>query len=183
MSGKFGISLLVLVSMTLSLGACSYIREQYPRSAINPAIGSDINNTPTPGLQSPTTQVSQSIPVSAEAEREKYKTIPLTNIKDGKSLKGSDPQAIALAAFGDIESEGGSRDVRVEYPQPDRAVVIITQTGVADDSVGGIKYRVEFAPTSPSAQKPQEWTIAWVGSQVKCHVGRGHQDWSTEICQ
>ncbi|MBD1929844.1 hypothetical protein H6F74_26955 [Trichocoleus sp. FACHB-90] len=182
MSGKFGISFLVLVSMTL-MGACSDIREKYPRSAINPSLGLDINNTPTPGLQSPTTQVSQSIPVSAEAERKKYKTIPLTNIKDAKSLKGSDPQAIALAAFGNIESEGGSRDVRVEYPQPDRAVVTIAQTGVADDSVGAIKYRVEFAPTSPSAQKPQEWTIAWVGSQVKCHVGRGHQDWSTEICQ
>jgi hypothetical protein len=26
------------------------------------------------------------------------------------------------------------------------------------------------------------WSIVWVGSQVRCHKGRGHQDWSNKPC-
>jgi hypothetical protein len=98
-------------------------------------------------------------------------------------LKGTDPKAIAIAHFGQTESEGGTREVTLEYPQQNLAVVTITQTGVADDSVGAIRHRVELVPTSPSAQTAKEWKLAWAGSQVKCHVGRGHQDWSTQNCQ
>lgn len=95
---------------------------------------------------------------------------------------GDDPKAIAVAAFGDVDSEGGSRDVQVEYPEPDRAVVIITQTGVADDSVRAIRYRAELIPTTKSSQTGKQWKMVWAGSQFTCHPGRGHQDWSTKLC-
>ena len=171
MSGKFK-SLLVLVSMALGLSACS--------------VGDSTQSTPTPAsspsVEQSSRQVSQNAPV-AESERAKYKPIPLQEIKSANSLKGTDPKAIAIAHFGQTESEGGTREVTVEYPQQNLAVVTITQTGVADDSVGAIRHRVELVPTSPSAQTAKEWKLAWAGSQVKCHVGRGHQDWSTQNCQ
>ncbi|MBD2743234.1 hypothetical protein [Coleofasciculus sp. FACHB-1120] len=175
MSGKFK-SLLVLVGMALGLSACS--------------VGESTQSTPipasSPSVEQSSQQVSQNAlkntPV-AGTERTKYKPIQLQEIKSANSLKGTDPKAIAIAHFGQTESEGGTREVTLEYPQQNLAVVTITQTGVADDSVGAIRHRVELVPTSPSAQTAKEWKLAWAGSQVKCHVGRGHQDWSTQNCQ
>jgi hypothetical protein len=100
---------------------------------------------------------------------------------DTAAVVGNDPKEIALSAFGNIESEGGIRDVKVDYPQPNQAVVTITQTGVADDSVGGIRYRVELRQNK-EVPTGRQWEIVWAGSQVKCHQGRGHQDWSMELC-
>lgn len=115
-----------------------------------------------------------------QTNRANYKFIPLETIKS--SQPGSDPRAIALEAFSGIESEGRLRELRVEYPQPNLAVVIITQTGLLDDSIAGITYRVELISTSESAQTGKEWKIVWAGWQVKCYPGRGHQDWSTKEC-
>jgi hypothetical protein len=119
---------------------------------------------------------------SAPANRENYKPISLAKLAKSNAVVGNDPKAIALAAFGDIDTEGGSRDVRVEYPQPNRAVVIVTLMGVADDSVRGIRYRAELVPTAKSTETDKQWEMVWAGSQYTCQQGRGHQDWSTELC-
>lgn len=118
---------------------------------------------------------------NSQVQRGNYKAISLDKIADVNTLVGNDPKSVALSAFGNIDSEGGSRNVTVDYPQSQRAIVTITQTGVADDSVGGIKHRVELQQTK-SAQTDPQWKVVWAGSQVKCHPGRGHQDWSTELC-
>jgi hypothetical protein len=115
-----------------------------------------------------------------QTNRANYKFIPLETIKS--SQQGNDPGAIALEAFSSMESESRLRELRVEYPQPNLAVVIITQTGLLDDSIAGIRYRVELISTSESAQTGKEWKIVWAGWQVKCYPGRGHQDWSTKEC-
>lgn len=125
---------------------------------------------------------SQPSQTQPEAHRENYKPIALSKLAKDKALAGDDPKAIALSAFGDVQSEGGSREVTVEYPQANQAVVTITQTGVADDSVRGIKYRAELATTSKSASTGKQWELVWAGSQVKCQSGRGHQDWTKELC-
>ncbi len=117
-----------------------------------------------------------------QVKREDYKPIGLSEIADANALRGNDPKAIALSAFGKTELEGGSRDVTVDYPQPNLAVVIITQMGLADDSVRGIRYRAELMPTTKSSQAGKQWEIVWAGSQVTCQPGRGHQDWSTKLC-
>lgn len=178
MSGKLKISILVLAGMTLMLSAC------------NTAVDSSSQPTPS-AVSQPTLEpskgkppaVSQNAPVVAEADRAKYQSIQLGSISSSGSLKGTDPKEMALAAFGKTESEGGSRQVDVNYPQPDQAVVTITHNGVADDSVGGIRYRVEFSPLPQSAQTSKQWQMVWAGSQVKCWPERGHQDWSTQKCQ
>lgn len=198
MSGHLKISLLVLVSMTMTLSACSDIsvKQTYPDGNRPEPIPIAATRSSTPGKASSTSQLPASQPrqksnqaysnteittASANEKRENYKAISLEQIADAKTLIGDDPKAIALSAFGDTQSEGGSRDVAVDYPQPNQSIVTITQTGVADDSVGAIKYRAEFVPTQ-SSQVGKQWKMIWAGSQVKCHQGRGHQDWSTELC-
>lgn len=121
-------------------------------------------------------------PTSAQAERENYKPISLATLDQKNARIGSEPNAIAIAAFGDVDTEGGSQDVTVEYPQPNLAVVTVTHMGVADDSVRGIRYRAELVPTNKSTQTDKQWEIVWAGSQFTCQPGRGHQDWSTELC-
>ncbi len=136
-----------------------------------------------PALSQETGKItSQYMAVSAQSERENYKAIALEKIASADALIGNDPKAIALSVFGKTESEGGSRDVKVYYPQPNQAVVIITQIGVADDSIRGIRYRTEFRTRSKPSSTSKQWKMVWAGSQVTCQPGRGHQDWSAELC-
>lgn len=174
MFGKLKISILALAGMTLTLGACNTPPNPSPQ-ATPPAANE------TPQLNPP--QANQNAPVATSIDRAKYKLIQLKDISSSSPLKGKDPKEVALKAFGNVQSEGGSQDVRVNYPQPNKAVVTITQLGVADASVGGIQYRAEFSSTPQSTQSSPQWEMVWAGSQVKCRPGRGHQDWSTENCQ
>lgn len=174
-------SLILLAGMAISLSACNDIASRTqptPSPATTPAASKTVNQKLPQGVSASGTQG-----LAAQTERINYKSIPLASIASSHSLKGNEPKAIALSAFGNIESEGGSREVKVENSQLDKAVVTITQTGVADDSIGAIRYRVEFVPTSESAQEGKQWKMVWAGSQFKCHLGRGHQDWSIEKCR
>ena len=125
-------------------------------------------------------------PANVQTKREDYKAIDLANKAKPDQLIGADPKAIALSTFGQNQSlliEGNfDQQVKVDYPQPDQAVVTITQTGLPDDSVRGIRYRIELSPKE-SAQTGKQWQVMWAGQQFTCREGRGHQDWSTEFCQ
>lgn len=206
MFGKLKLFLVLLAGVSISLSACNDISVQQtsPPNEVGQSPGNRPEATPTTTTRSskqgtmafashsPASQTSQTISLnnsdakttaaSAKAHRENYKPISLTKIADAKALAGNDPKAIALSAFGNVESEGGSRDVTVDYPQPNQAIVTITQTGVADDSVREIRYRAELVTTSKSAQTSKQWKLVWAGSQVKCQPGRGSQDWTTELC-
>lgn len=95
---------------------------------------------------------------------------------------GTDPEQIALAALGlkeRVESE--QQEVEVIYPETNKAVVTITQTHLADDSLFGMKYRIEFAPYGSTGNN-QRWQVVWAGRQTRCRGNRGHQDWSGEPC-
>jgi hypothetical protein len=191
MSAKLKISFLVLAGMAMTLSACNDIRDDRSEPTVTAATRSSNQGKTSSVSHSPAAQPRQTLrqnnlaakttTASAQAHRENYKPISLAHIAGADALIGNDPKAIALSAFANTESEGGSREVTVDYPQPNQAIVTITQTGVADDSVGGIRYRVDFLATQP-AQIGKQWKLVWAGSQVKCHPGRGHQDWSTELC-
>lgn len=190
MSGQLKTSLMLLASLAITLSACNRVSVESRniegnRSEPAPQVRTPVKSpsplvTPTPLLSQDKSKVTTST-ASVKVNRENYKPIALTQLTKNEALSGEEPKAIALAAFGDVDSEGGSRDVKVEYPQPDRAVVIITQTGVADDSVRAIRYRAELVPTSKS-QTGKQWKIVWAGSQFTCQPGRGHQDWSMKLC-
>jgi hypothetical protein len=181
MSKKLKKSFLVLVCVAITLSACNEVakreRSGQTITAVSPSLAPQASETlnQNPAVEKTTTTNTQS-------ERQNYKPILLSEIADTEARVGSDPKALALSAFGNTETEGGSRQVTVDYPQPNQAVVIITQLGVADDSVRGIRYRAEFVPTTKSPQTQKQWEIVWAGSQVTCQPGRGHQDWSKELC-
>lgn len=46
-----------------------------------------------------------------------------------------------------------------------------------DDSVAATREALDLRK-----DKAGRWTIAWVGIQVRCHKGRGHQTWSKAGC-
>lgn len=116
------------------------------------------------------------------SSRANYMPIPLIDIwAEGLPIV-AEPKAIAVSplripALSPAEQE----EVSVEYPHASKAVVSITQTNLPDDSVLGLRYRVEFAPYG-SPQKGQFWKVIWVGTQQKCRPGRGEQDWSSASC-
>ncbi|NEQ24497.1 MAG: hypothetical protein F6K28_36395 [Microcoleus sp. SIO2G3] len=178
MSKKLKKSLLLLVGAAITLSACNEVTERSGQTITTVSPSPAVQPSPTlnqnPALQKTTT--------STQTERQNYKPISLSEIADTEARVGSDPKALALSAFGNTETEGGSQQVTVNYPQPNQAVIIITQLGVADDSVRGIRYRAEFVPKTKSAQTQKQWEIVWAGSQVTCQPGRGHQDWSKELC-
>jgi WD40 repeat protein len=103
-------------------------------------------------------------------------------ITNNPSPIGQDPQAIALEALGLTEiTESEQEEVELDYPRDNLATVTITQTNLADDSLAGIRYLVEFAPYG-DAEKDQ-WQVIWAGKQFKCRANRGHQDWNENLCQ
>ncbi len=58
------------------------------------------------------------------------------------------------------------------------AIALYSEVGLADDSVQGIRYRIELSRQIDSNQ----WRIDWLGSQAKCQPGRGQQDWGKATC-
>ena len=109
-------------------------------------------------------------------ERSAYLPLPLP---ENKSLVGTDPEQIALELFGtsEIPTEGNfKQEVILQEKSEDKAIVILTQTGLLDDSVKGMRYYLEFIPEG------EQWQLNWSGRQVICYANRGSQVWSKENC-
>lgn len=121
-------------------------------------------------------------------ERRDYLEIDLSTISSTIELAGTDPEAIALAAFGmdNLETAEGSPEqiVTINTDTPNQAIVIITQTGLLDDSVRGIQYRVDFEPDTldSNSSSTAQWRVVWSGRQQTCYPGRGPQVWTTKLC-
>lgn len=116
----------------------------------------------------------------ASTNRNAYQAINLDSLQ--ATLTGDDPRTIALAAFGmkELPEEGFKETVTVNTLNPRRSIVFLTQMGLADDSVRGLNYRIEFEAL-PEAGSPR-WRMVWAGKQQTCWQGRGSQDWTTDSC-
>ena len=92
---------------------------------------------------------------------------------------GADPQTLAQTLFGISEPVEGnySEEAVTLLASPDQQVVLFTQLGLPDDSVLGMRHRLEFLPEG------DQWQLSWAGRQVSCRPGRGHEDWSTLPCR
>ncbi|MEO0983954.1 MAG: hypothetical protein AAFY20_00230 [Cyanobacteria bacterium J06639_14] len=91
---------------------------------------------------------------------------------------GNDPTAIAQDLYSGRDVGAGKYAeelvaVRSDAEQP---VLLFARLNITDDSVRGIRYRLEFAP------RGDQWELVWVGTQVTCWPGRGHRNWSTQRC-
>jgi len=116
---------------------------------------------------------------SDAAAKATYQPVAVDEFISSRNLTAVAPREVALQLFSEYaaESEGRkSEEVKIEYPTWDTAVVRVTVVGLADDSVGGVRYRIAFE------RKEGEWKMTEVGRQFQCQENRGHQDWSAELC-
>ena len=141
---------LVLVAPVALLGACT---SPFDRSQSG-AVGSDAD---------------------AGLGRASFEPMPLPSA----NLSGADPLTLAQALYGATEPVEGnySEDLKTLSSSDQQQVLLFTQMGLLDDSVRGMRHRLEFEPQGGL------WQLTWTGRQVTCWPGRGHQDWSTQPCQ
>ncbi|MBF2001220.1 MAG: hypothetical protein IGS38_10920 [Synechococcales cyanobacterium M58_A2018_015] len=95
---------------------------------------------------------------------------------------GSDPLAMVFELRRPNTEAMGSEQLRLNFPAPDRAVVIMTQTGLPDDSVAAIRTRYEFELGEEAGASQPLWQLTQVTQQNKCQPGRGPQDWTGDLC-
>jgi hypothetical protein len=127
---------------------------------------------------SPKAESLSSTLMDAPAVHQDYVQIDLTTLRSGQALVGRDPEAIALQLFGPAESVEGFFKQTVETQQVnEQKIVTLTQTGLPDDSIQGMRYHLEFVPSNG-----EQWRLVWAGKQYTCQPGRGSQSWSTEWC-
>ncbi len=147
-------------------------------------VGCSASNTST-GNSSPqptATDLSTADTAKAIKERENYDSVDLSKLPQGVSLTGSNPEEIAIAAFPapkEKPQEGNfQRDVTIKPVTPNLTTVIVTETGLLDDSVNGIRDRADFE----LSESDKSWKMVWAGKQYKCQSGRGSQDFTKQLC-
>jgi len=118
---------------------------------------------------------AQSEVVSTDPGRAAFEAVPLPA---GETV-GADPMARAQDLYGLSEPVEGNYSEAVERlsETADRQVVLFTQLRLPDDSMRGQRHRLEFVPQGG------EWQLRWVGRQVQCWPGRGHEGWGTALCR
>lgn len=94
---------------------------------------------------------------------------------------GPDPELVALDVFSGEEAEmaameGQRTEVETIRRRDRHTVVLVTTTGLLDDSVRDERIRVVLARTEAG------WSVFQAGRQVRCHAGRGSQEWTAERC-
>jgi murein L,D-transpeptidase YcbB/YkuD len=110
--------------------------------------------------------------------RADFRVINVQEFISSNRIKVTNPKAIAVQLFSNSQEEEGrkSEDITVAYPTRETALIVHTIIGLADDSVAGIRNRIELR------RNQNKWEIVWVGEQYKCQPNRGHQDWSSSLC-
>lgn len=155
----FVLSALAASALLLALAACQ-------PTATTPDTSED-TTTEAPVAEAPDSDAA------VVGDRTDYTEVPVPG-----GAVGEEPTEIALAAFGSTEPGEGNFEEEVELVDQtdDQALVVLTQTGLADDSVNGTRYRLEFVPEG------DQWRLDWAGQQVRCQLDRGSQEWSTDRC-
>lgn len=89
---------------------------------------------------------------------------------------GSTPEVAAQSIADRYEADRVDVDVLSEADG--EAVVLVTATGLADDSVRDERLRLVYRDNGVGT-----WELVEAGRQVRCQSGRGPQDWSAGLCQ
>lgn len=119
------------------------------------------------------------VPVENQAIRDQYTTIPLDAVMSeprSVTIFSSEKETFALQTFGRTTLEEGEDPSVVidEGYQGDFDVVMLVNQGAADDSIGGVRYRIEFESVDGDQVVP-----VWVGQQQFCRRSR---EWTMERC-
>jgi len=115
--------------------------------------------------------------VVARATKNKYINIPLENIQ--YSRQGSNPKVLAMNAFYNIKLKDKTHKIEVIYPQPNQALVTITQIRPVKntDNVEVMKYQARLSTFGRSllVSSPPLWQIVWAGYQKQCWRNPGQK--------
>ncbi|MFP5272299.1 hypothetical protein [Coleofasciculus sp.] len=113
--------------------------------------------------------------------RSQYQETNVADFIQRNNINDMNPRSLAGQLLSRPESLEGRQqeDIMINYAlnrTEDPTIVEYTTIGLADDSVRSKRTRIELK------WQQNGWQITWVGSQFQCHSGRGHQDWSKELC-
>lgn len=90
----------------------------------------------------------------------------------------SDPVMVSLLFTEAMDSK--TQTIVRNYPSAESrsaATVLIAYENLLDDSVSGVKYKIDLKKNENGT-----WNIESVGKAVKCWEGRGHTDYSAKPC-
>ncbi|WP_414526716.1 hypothetical protein [Nodularia chucula] len=134
------------------------------------------------GQQEEVANIQHTQNMQTDSERNQYQTILLEDINF--ALQGSDPAMLALNVLDEQSLTDVKRRVEVVYPEPNQALVKITQLP-ADDAVEMIQYRVEMTTFGRSllVSSPPMWQIVWAGSQIHCRTGSSREQKLSQSCE
>jgi len=112
--------------------------------------------------------------------REQYRTVPLNQFTPGVPLVGRSREDIARAAYGRTTLEEGEQPTVITDAgwsiEDGISVVFLTNQGAADDSIGGLRYRLDFVGADGDQSK-----LVWIGQQQYCRRGE-NTGWTTKTC-
>lgn len=127
-------------------------------------------------------ELTQAGNLDSQGDRNRYTPIALDTLPEDASLTGADPKSVALSVVDLPAAEGNSQKrTSVSIKQGQSAVVMLSQVGLGDDSVQGIRYRLEFEPKG-TVDSEEQWQLVWVGRQQLCWPGRGPEEWTNQSC-
>lgn len=160
----------LILSLSAGLGSCVQTSHSISTTSTAAIASSTEATTPAKSLGETLSE--------SPAVHQDYVAIDLNTLPPGKPFIGHDPKTVAVEVFGPTEPVEGFFEQTVEAQQVnDQVIVILTQTGLPDDSIQGMRYRLEFVPTAGD-----QWRLVWAGKQYTCQPGRGNQEWSAEWC-
>lgn len=117
-----------------------------------------------------------------DSDRNRYTPIPLNTFPRDTALTGTDPKSLALSLIDLPATEGNAqKQTSVSTQKGQSAVVMLSQIGLADDSVQGLRYRFEFA-SKGMMDDEEKWQMVWMGRQQLCWPGRGPEEWTNQPC-
>lgn len=159
MSAKSKILVIVILSIFATVAAGLRLGNYQPSTPIATGKHRQQSNIPT------------AMPVQnlvAKTGQGEYITIPLDNIK--YSLQGTDPAVLTMNAFYKVNFKDKTPKVEVVYPQPNQALVTITQVRPVGDTIEVMKYRARLSAFGRSllVSSPPLWEIVWAGYQKQC---------------
>jgi hypothetical protein len=157
------------VALALALAGCGS-KSSIPASTngSNGSIGTDTNTGTTPVPREwtgpPPAAKDGSIPIDGFNEWAE------ANI----SLDKRGPTYLAKRFVGPENAKGASVDVT---NRTGVAAATVTRDNLEDDSVKAIRYELGFGLVTGG-----KWRLLTAKVEFQCHQGRGHADWSSELC-
>ena len=100
---------------------------------------------------------------------------PADDVLEGSNA-ASTPEVAAEAIARRYGDDAGRVEVDVLAESTYEATALVTLLDLRDDSIRDERLLLTYTPVGGS------WELIDAGRQVRCHVGRGHQDWSAAAC-